>query len=153
MAHRGRVRSVGIATLLSGVVVLSVLRTLYGQPRLSELITVVLLAPLLTGTVAGVVVGLTTQDRLDATIDGGLAALLGTIVGLFGYATFEVISAGGVPIAHRLDIYFVIAATTGLPLVAVGPVIFFVGGFVATRVAGLRRSTREPTLNELPDRD
>lgn len=150
MIQTTRARSAGIGVLASGVATYAFVRGQFGQPRLSDLLAVLVLSPLIAGLTAGIVVGLTTESSRDALMDGGLAAVVGTIAGFLGYATAAVIAATTAPLAHRLDIYFVILSYIGLPLMAVGPVIFLVGGFVASRLARHRQSVREPSLSEFP---
>lgn len=153
MTRHWELRSVALGMLVGGGAVLAHILTQFGQPRVSELLVVVVLSPLVAGISAGVAVGLTTSDTRGAFLSGGMAGTLGTVFGLVAYATLEAVTVSGWTIAQRLDIYFVIASYTGLPLMAVGPVIFFGGGYAGSLVARQRQSVEEPDLSDLSRRN
>lgn len=133
----------GLPMLLTIVAGLDRLTTTY-------LLTVLAVAPLVSGIPAGICVGWLDRTYHGGMNSGGLAAIGGTLLGLFGFATMRALTLPGLSLGERLDVVFVMAAVSLLPLMAVFPFIFFAGGLVATRVAAGRQPTDDFELYDLP---
>lgn len=114
----------------------------------TNMLTVLVVAPVVSGIPAGIGVGWLDRTYRGGMNAGGLAALGGTLLGVFGFAAMRAVTIPGLTPAQRFDVIFIAASYSLLPLMAVFPFIFFVGGLTAVRVG----SGREPAGDfELPD--
>lgn len=95
---------------------------------------------------AGVVVGVLSGSYDRHLIEGGFAAAGGTAMGILGWSVVSAISLDGVPIAHRLDVVFVVVALEGPVFAVVAPCLFLVGGYTAARVAEWNRRSIDDRL-------
>lgn len=127
-------RAAGIAALLAAAIAFVHVSTSTGTVTGATTNTLVM-AVGIAAVPAGVVVGV-WSDRYDRhLIEGGFAAAGGTAIGILGWAVVSAALLDGVPIAHRLDVVFLVVAVNGPVFAVVAPFLFLVGGYTAARVA------------------
>lgn len=141
-------RAAGAGILLGGA---GVLLFLAGETEVTTgtLIDVLVMSILLLAPPVGAVVGYLSKSYRGAFIEGGVATPAGVLLGLLAWSTLEAATLDGATLAERVDVYFVIAGTVGVPFAAIGPAQFIVGGVVASKVDQLRNSAARSIDDEL----
>ena len=80
---------------------------------------------------AGFAVGMATRGYGTELLEGGLAAVCGSVLAVLAYGSVQTALATGVPLAYRFDELFLVSLYGFWSLVVVGPFAFFAGGLVA----------------------
>ncbi|WP_136687093.1 hypothetical protein [Halorhabdus amylolytica] len=127
------VRALGLGTLLAGSITFVHVAAGTGGIAANTTRTLVM-AIALAAVPAGVAVGLRTRSYDRPLIEGGSAAVCGTVLGVLGWAILRAATVEGLALAYRLDIIFVVVGYNGLVFAAVFPFLFLVGGYTAARV-------------------
>ncbi|CCQ34596.1 hypothetical protein HLRTI_002945 [Halorhabdus tiamatea SARL4B] len=127
-------RAVGIAALLAAAISFVHVSTSTGTITAATTNTLVM-AVGIAAVPAGVVVGVWSGSYDRHLIEGGFAAAGGTAIGILGWSVVKAALLDGVPIAHRLDVIFLVVALEGPVFAVVAPFLFLVGGYTAARVA------------------
>ncbi|WP_181685578.1 hypothetical protein [Halorhabdus salina] len=126
-------RAVGIATTVAGAIAFVHVATSTDGITTAATHTLVM-AVVIAAVPAGVVVGLWSDKYNHHLIEGGFAAVCGTAAGVLGWAVVRAAILEGVPIAHRLDVVFIVVAVNSPIFAAAVPFLALVGGYTAARV-------------------
>lgn len=143
-------RATAAGSIAGGVAVFLLIVGGFGGLTATHLMTVLVVAPVVAGIPAGICVGWLDRTYRGGMNAGGLAALGGTMLGIFGFATVRAVTLSGLTLGQRLDVVFVAAAFSLLPLMAAFPFIYFVGGLVANHMGPRGGGAEELDIPDLP---
>lgn len=143
-------RAAAAGSIAGGLAVFLLIFGGFGGLTGTNMLTVLVVAPVVSGVPAGISVGWLDRSYRGGMNTGGLAAMGGTLLGIFGFAAIRAVTIPGLTPAQRLDVIFIAAAYSLLPLMAVFPFIFFVGGLIAARVGSGRETAGNFELPDLP---
>lgn len=150
MASEVDSRAIAIGSIAGGIAVFFFIAGGMRGLTMARILTILAVAPLLAGIPAGICVGLLQRNHRGGLNAGGLAAVLGTQLGIFGFATMRAIRLPGLTLGERIDVVFVAAAYSLLPMLLVFPFIFMGGALVARHVGSGRHTAEELELHDLP---
>jgi len=141
-------RTVGPGTAAGVVSMTVVMFAFFGFGGVFDVVAMIALSFLFASVPAGIVVGIMGRDTGDVTRDGGLAAVFATVLSTFTFGLVGMAMAGGVPIAYRLDVLFVIAGFGLFACLFMIPPTFLAGSWVASKTARGIRGLRETEDDE-----
>jgi hypothetical protein len=118
-------RAVGVGALVGAVAV-------FAGVAWDGSTTAVAASSVVAAVPTGLVVGLVSRSYGTELLEGGLAAVGGSALGVLVYGLARTALAASVPLAYRFDELFLVSVYGFWALVVVGPVTFFVGGLVAS---------------------
>ena len=117
-------RALAAGALVAAVVVFAA-TAWAGSTRALAVSTVLAAVP------AGFAVGMTTRGYGTELLEGGLAAVGGSVLAVVAYGLVQTALATGVPLAYRFDELFLVSLYGFWTLVVVGPFAFLAGGLLA----------------------
>ena len=125
-------RTVGAATLLAAAITFAHAGSGTGGIT-TDMMQTLVIAIGIAAVPAGIVVGLWSDSYNRQLVEGGVAAVSGTALGILGWGLFGAVTIEGASIAQRLDVVFLVVALNSPVFVAIVPLLFLVGGYTAAR--------------------
>jgi len=144
-------RAVGAGTAAGAVTMVTVVFGFTGLNDVFDVVAVVVFSFLFASVPAGIVVGVLNSFTGDVTGQGGLAAVFATLFGVLVIGLAGTAMASGVPVAHRLDVLFVVVGFGLFTLLFVIPPTFLAGSWAAGVTARTVRNLRNEGEEEWGD--